>query len=195
MAQWTPLVPLPESPFRLPKATEAQRLAINEQIEQILKHRRWREEHAQQIRAADPATLDAESLVSGCELMTRVALEKDEYGLRLDLHDFLNGPYREALTAAVDAAWEAVQQTEADVRKRLVSIGYVDLPVHHGVRGTIVPDFVNRHPEMLEARDRYQSLKGHASSNDWVRDNITAMRRLAESFERHKQRALAEAEA
>lgn len=195
MAQWTHLVTLPEPPFTLPKAAEAQRVAINARIEQILKHRRWREEHAAQIRAADPATLDTESLVGGCELMTRVALERDEYQLRSDLHDFLAGPYREALDAAIDAAWKEVEQIEADVRKRLVSIGYVDIPVTHGIRGAIIPDFLNRHPEVLEARDRYQSLRGLASSNGWISDNVNAMRRLAESFERHKQRALAEAEA
>ena len=67
--------------------------------------------------------------------------------------------YADGLRAMKDKRGADLEAVRAKVKADLVSIGYVDAPIEHGVRGTIRPGWIMAHPKFIEAQERFGSVE------------------------------------
>lgn len=76
---------------------------------------------------------------------------------------------------------DAVTSTEADIRKKLVKAGYLDLPKFDPTPGKIMPEMINRHPAYLTAIGQQREIRQYRTSvlPDWERRLATTRERIA----------------
>ncbi len=155
---------------------------LNSRISEAQTHRAKIEQDAQRLKGMDPGEMTAKDVSALKEIAAR---EFRELGSESPLFEALDVFY-ENLQLAVqkerDAAYQQHEEAKTEVRKRLVSVGYMDADPTLGILGTIQPMYVMRHPEVLAAKARFDRLDsrvgGHPRSflPEWERTQA----RLAE---------------
>jgi hypothetical protein len=89
-----------------------------------------------------------------------------------------------------DEAHKHSAATEADIRKRLVSIGYIDIGIP-GAIGGITNDMVARHPAVLQVRAKAREAFDFLHDNHDVRENEIALGQVRQRLEGMLQRVMA----
>jgi len=82
------------------------------------------------------------------------------------------------------------EQAQADVRQRLMGVGYVDGRMPDGVFDSIPPDRVGRHPAVLAARNERDAALATRQSREDEQINAREIQKLLQAFEQIKQRAM-----
>lgn len=186
---WNPIRAISPAEW-LDGPAEQQRTELNARIEQLQEARELLAHRIELARNQDPLAFDPATVVFDDFRRERLELEQAEYQVRDDLANFLNGPWTACLSAAVDAASTAVREAEAEVRRRLVQVGFVDSPPTSGAPGRIMPIFVLSHPLVIDAKARYTSLHNLATSGAAIRENRDAMAQLEARFAAEKAKSL-----
>jgi hypothetical protein len=90
-------------------------------------------------------------------------------------------------SSRADAKYE---QAMADVRQKLLSIGYVDGPISDGVFNSITPDMMGRHPAVFAARNERNAALAIQTSHEDAQLNTREIQQPLQTFEQIKQRAM-----
>ena len=183
---WTPLQTLHAEDWHSPETVKL-RDELNEQIELLLKRRSLMDNHAEQALATPVEDVEGASVFQAdCPQHNLFEALQTELKLRQDLDPFYAAEQADRRTA-FDAACAARAETEADVKRRLVSIGYLDPDEHGYGRGRFQPGFVFRHPDVLAAKAHVEELRGQSESRG---ENMRQWDRLTDELERLRRRAL-----
>jgi hypothetical protein len=113
------------------------------------------------------------------ELAIRNRLEAEFYPVRQS--------DRMEASSRADAKYE---QAMADVRQKLLSIGYVDGRMPDGVFDSITPDMMGRHPAVFAARNKRDAALAARHTRDDEQFNAREIQQLLQAFEQIKQRAM-----
>ena len=154
-----------------------QRAAFNRQVDEV--------------RDADAAEIDVDTITSHRMLMPeeRFRLLRDELALRRELAGYLQ---RRAagLRKAHTAAAEAKPKAEADVRKALIRIGYIDAAPTQNVLGKIQPGYIIHHPKVIAAAQACNALHHAVNNHDLANANKAAIEEVTADLEHIKQRLI-----
>ena len=88
-----------------------------------------------------------------------------------------------------DQAEEARAATEAEVRRRLIEIGYTDAPV--GSIGAPTPDMITRHPAVLKARGEANAAFDRLHQQPDRKENQQTLARTRDRLEGMLRKAMA----
>jgi len=151
---------------------------LNASIQAQLKNRAEYDSKAAAQRSASLEDFDFDNSTGpGGFLSWRVQILRNEMELRRRF-DALGDEIHVERQKAVDVAFETYQQAERDVRKALVSIGYVDADKHENTIGKITPPMIWCHPKVHEAREGHRSLQARASDRPAKRENLKSIKAL-----------------
>lgn len=113
-----------------------------------------------------------------------------EVDLRRDLSAWID-QYHPALREVAQKADQATVSVAADIRSKLVAIGYRDIEDHIAEHGKITPSMILGHPEHLKARQRENAISGAVTSAHEIRlRNEADLRRTIAEMERIKTSVL-----
>ncbi|MFV0446645.1 MAG: hypothetical protein ACK5Q5_23995 [Planctomycetaceae bacterium] len=154
---WTPLYELAERDFHSP-ATVKRCKALNTRIAEVMKTRQVIDGYSEKLRAVPIGEADGNAVFQAdCPAQNRFDLLQREFALRHDLHQFYEV---EAVDrkAAREASLTNLRDVEAEIKRKLIEVGYLDPDVHGMGSGCIIPGFITRHPEVIAARQLVDSL-------------------------------------
>ena len=114
----------------------------------------------QEIAETSPEQFDETVVTKGQKLQVRTIKNwQAEVKIGREISEFAKGPALANTIQVSERAQSEPSEAEADIRRRLVSIGYVDAPPDSGVIGAIIPAFIVRHPEFRAAVNRAQDAQ------------------------------------
>ncbi len=190
MPRWTPLAPLPIGDY-LAKATAAAAKSLNDRIVALLNDRGEVDRRREELTRGDAAELPPGAYAELQALAARrLDLLASEVNLRKDVDAFHTSEHADASAAAGEAS-EALEAVEASVRKRLVKIGYHDVPVTEQDHSKITPGMVHAHPDFVAARQRIRMLSDAAHAYDGRNANRAALQAVRDELERARSRIAA----
>lgn len=94
----------------------------------------------------------------------------------------------EERNVAYTAAFEVHEKKSADIRKKLLRIGFLELVPGVLARGTFPPGLIVNHPEVRDAKDRTDALR--LSNGDLAKQNDEGTAELLKEMNGLRQRAL-----
>ena len=178
MAKFVPLFLIGIETF-WPEKLRSEAEELNDRIQKALDTRARIEADEQRLRALKPAEMTAKEVsgLKGIPMREFVALQV-EVAIFTAMEPFAAKAYA-VLKEERDIAYADLEAKKADVRKRLVSIGYVDAEPTLGIQGTIMPGWIFVHPDVRAAKRRFEQLDGRTGGNP-----PTYMEQLAGTEER-----------
>jgi hypothetical protein len=176
---WTTLNPINiEDFFGAETKTKAE--ALNVRIAALLAGRAALDSDGQAFRDS-AAELGGKALKRKQDLKVReLDLLTEEIEIREGLAAFDSMRSADA-AAASNEAYTAIEKTQADLRKKLVKIGYVDAPPELQVAGKITPGMILSHPNVLAARQRHEFLVGQSRATDGRVENQKALEQVRQA--------------
>ncbi|WP_166827351.1 hypothetical protein [Thalassoroseus pseudoceratinae] len=185
--QWTRIPQPPEMPWHS-KPTAKTRAELVKRIEQLQTHRDGWDEAERQMTETPIEVVSSEGIfLADMPQSMFFDILKEELELRIDLQAYYEAEQKEGSTAR-SAAFARAEELQADVRQRLVGIGFIDAAATANVPGKITQAMIVGHPEVLAARLEASTSNDRA---DQVRENATAMKRIKEQMQKLRQRAAA----
>lgn len=154
--EWTGLTPIDIADY-FGKETKATAKALNERITHLLATRAALDKDSQALEA-EAATLGGKAIKRRQDIKAR---ELDALAEEISTREELAAFQRQRaadLTSAAERAGAALGKAETDVRKKLVSIGYIEAPPTTSIVGKITPGMVLTHPDVVAARRRHMYL-------------------------------------
>jgi hypothetical protein len=165
---------------------------IRSDIGGLEKHQQELEADVQQIRSTPAAELTGKQLDLARDIpVRRLNLIRRELSLRNRLATELFPAHRQDRVAYADKTWTEYQRILADVRKKLIDIGYVDGLIPGTDHVCITDDLLHRHPRARQSRIESEDARMRASSPGAdEQQNQAAIVRLIEAMESMKRRTL-----
>ena len=183
---WTRLHTLHEQDWHSPETAKL-REELNGRIERLLQTRASIDGHADKVLSEPVAETDAADVFqSDIPQHTRFAALQAELKLRKDADEFYAAEEADRRSAH-RAAGEAHRAMEADVKRRLVKIGYLDPDEHGHGPGRFQPGFVFRHPEVIAAKAHAEALRLQSENRA---ENERQWQRVTTELETLRRRAL-----
>jgi hypothetical protein len=180
--------PLVEEEFFSPALRETVQ-AVNQRIEAI-------EVESREIVASRQVMLDAKARTfdpdDSLDMRSRfVALVKSELEVRDEIGEVI-AAIRQEIEQESEKARSEVVEIEAKLVKALEKIGYAHFdPAVGPVVGSWIPDFINRHPLVRQARVKAESLHLRLTSRDSAIANQKCIENLERILVRLREQALA----
>lgn len=164
---------------------------IRSDIGGLDKHQQELEADVQQIRSTPAADLTGKQLDLARDIpVQRLNLMRRELSIRNRVATEFFPARRHDRTAAAENAAARYGQLKAEVRQKLIGIGYIDGLMPGGNFESITPDILHRHPAVFAARNEANAARDHVTPQEVEQLNATAIRDLEEAMEKLKQRAL-----
>lgn len=184
---WTPLS-CPEVDRETSAKLRKRASALAERVEALLAARASFDADVEQIESTDVSESDPTGIA---DVMRgrQTDLLREELVLRRELGD-LDVAHRRELAALTPAARQKHVDERERIRGALVSIGFIDAPATSRVLGKLTPGMVLGHIDVLRAKQRADSLSAGAASYEFSRQNAEAMRRVVETLESVRSRAV-----
>lgn len=177
--EWTPIHPVNIEDF-FGGETKAKAEAINTRIVALLAGRATLDSDRQAF-SENASELGGKALKQKATLEAReLDLFKEEIEIREEMLAFDRMRSTDASSAASEA-YSVFEKAQADIRKKLVKIGYADVDPYTPAVGKITPDMVNKHPDVLGAKRRSEALMTAANNHDGRNANKAALERVREA--------------
>jgi len=187
--QWSVLNPIGLQEW-WSKALSKQVAILNQRIEQLTQNRAKVEKAVVEIEALDMATADIDQLCAiPVHRVWRLKVLQEELALRRDLVKFDQALAAERV-AETDQRFKAVQAAERSVNEKLLEMGYGE-PNDTPDACAYLPLFVQRHPSVHAARNRYVELHGQQSNSVFRQMNEEAMQQVEKMLQAAKRASTA----
>jgi hypothetical protein len=124
------------------------------------------------------------------ELLRRMDLLRRELAIRNRLEAEFYPARQSDRTEASSRADLKYEQAKADVRQKLIGVGYVDGRMPDGTFDSITSDRIGRHPAVFAARNERDAALATRESRGDERLNAREIQKLQQAFEQMKQRAM-----
>ena len=179
--------------FDLSRETRATQTKLEREISQFNTAYQDYELHANALREASPAEWSPSRDEAASKLRgTHIALLSRELALRTEMDEFFAAAEADR-HAAVDAAYKAHEDAQAEVRRRLISIGY-DREIRGGgglMHDPITPEMIANHPMVCEAFERHEQASTCNQFDRRRADNKAGLSRCRGELEQLKKSATA----
>jgi hypothetical protein len=186
MTRWTKLHTIPN--VGLDKQTAGQAAELNERIATLETERQAADKMRADFLAADPADAAEPGLhfTGYREVLDAARMQclAHELSLRQDLAVFLDGPRREAMTAAAEQADAAHEQAREQIERGLLALGYDS-------RDAWLNGMVERHPQVHAAREAARSARAHSSDQNMIVANKAARDQVRAEIDQRRAAAVA----
>lgn len=177
--RWTNLPEMAVEDYFAPKLKKRIE-ALNAEFARIASNRAALDKIAAEARTANPLEVDFDTLAMlPAHRVTMLQILQAELKARIECDELTRVVYQERQSEST-RAHEALQQKEAEVRKALVSIGYLDVGIYSPEIGKILPGDVARHPAVHRARQWLKSVTDKQHDTSGAQLNRDEMRRLQE---------------
>jgi len=180
---WTHLATIDIPDFWPPKLRKAAG-SLNLAIGKVIERRQGYDDRLRASEATDPAETDPFEAIDPNRRLILFEILQEELRVRRDVAR-LDDECRAALSAARDKAIEQLASIEAEVRKRLLSIGYVEPILGKPIVGAIWPGMIRIHPEVYAARQRQEALARAINTRDAA--NARAIEQIEAELRRLRQ--------
>ena len=171
-------------PFALSKATAAKQRKVNARMDAF--NEGWSKHLAEmeklrelEITKTNAHNIAEVSVQRGREKLLLIVEAKD---IRAEIAEIFSD-YEPDLAAARNAALAAHEEAQADVRRKLIEIGYIEGALADSVYPSITPGMIQNHPRVFELRRQTDALQS-ASVHDGRKVNEAALEKLTAEIEK-----------
>lgn len=173
--EWHELNTLEATSWDTPELVKA-RNACNQEIEAIHEERSRIDSALQALASVDVASIDFDKLEADRKRIDRerLTLLQRELKLRRDQLVPLTRMNKEAASAAYDNLYRQVPEIEANIIKRLESIGYRKF-ITSPVAGSWNPGMVNGHPDRMKADSQLSEFRQALRHSEADTQNLDAI--------------------
>ncbi len=184
---WTPLQNVPADDF-LSLESQKTAAALNKEIDTLLERRTALDATVAENDSADAKNFDFVGATFAQEVRVGIveALQQ-ELRIRERIIAFF-GTRKTDASGAYTRAGAIHQELLADVRKRLVSIGFLEPEAGIPTIGAFTPDMLNRHPEVRNAKLAADSIFDATNDNAAAQANSAACDATIELLEDLKRK-------
>ena len=160
---WKP-IRLPAIPKASSKIVVATLATLKKSVDDLSVDRTNYDSDLAAVKQVPPDKIGPTLIDNRNELMGRaIALLQREVAIRKNVIEFMTGPLVEEHFRLFDEANKEAIEIEANLRKDLVKIGYVDMDQNAarvgGIHGAIQPGWISCHSKVHGARERMKELQ------------------------------------
>lgn len=183
--KWNTLDPVNEEACLSPEG-EAVRGQINERIARLAAARAKYDADAAALRSSRPGHMTTKQARDLEEMPTRnFALLRDELDIRILIDEQWAPAYDAAQLANRQRLFEALEKAKAEVRQRLIGIGYAEDRIAGTEVISILPDTLLRHPTVYALTMEQGAADRRPIFDDFLKNNRQLIGELEQQLQEH----------